>query len=888
MSSEKTVVNLEKVYNPQEIEAHRYNAWEAEGDFQPSGTGPGFSIVIPPPNVTGVLHMGHALNMTLQDIIVRQKRMQGYRALWVPGSDHAGIATQNVVEKQLAKEHTDRHTLGRETFVERVWQWKKEYGDRITRQIRRLGASVDWTHERFTMDEGLNKAVIENFVKLYEQGFIYRGKYIINWCPRCHTALSDIEVNHEECQGHLWEIRYISEDGKNSLIIATTRPETMFGDTAIAVHPDDMRYKHLIGKFVHIPFTNKLIPVIADGYVDKDFGTGAVKITPAHDMNDFEMGNRHNLERVLIMDETGVMNENAPEQYRGMDRHECRKALVKDLDEQGFLMNIKDHTLSIGHCYRCNTVIEPYLSNQWFVAMKKLADPAIEAVRNKAVTFTPNRWEKLYFEWMESIRDWCISRQIWWGHRIPVWYCPEHPTDPIVSRTTPDKCPLCGSTALTQDNDVLDTWFSSALWPFSTLGWPEQTEDLATYYPTSLLVTGYDILTFWVSRMVVMGLFNTGQVPFSDVYIHGLVRDQFGKKMSKSLGNALDPLELIDEFGADALRFSLASLCTMGGQDIKFSRDKIQASRNFCNKIWNVSRYIIMILNETTEPIDVQAFTKGHSIADHWIISQFFTTLQQVNQAYAQYNYAQVADILYDFTWNKFCDWFIEMNKIEKQSGLPVLLYVFTHLLKLLHPFLPFITDEIWSKLHETEKIKGLEMGTLMRAHWPEEKPRLINETLEQEFNDLIDLIREVRNLRKQLNLQPGVKCPLMLIAREDVKRHLMVLGNIYIKQLAKVSYLEVFTKIDQKPAHASSSVVAGIQIYIPLDGLIDFDKEKARLQKRLKDIEAELMTAQRKLANESFLEKAPEDVVVKLKETKDRLMSERKIVETQIQEIFN
>ncbi|MCP4051096.1 MAG: valine--tRNA ligase [bacterium] len=877
---------MDKIFKPKEIENKIYKNWEDQGLFKPVGKGPAFSMVIPPPNVTGILHMGHALNMTLQDTVVRYKRMQNFNTVWIPGTDHAGIATQNVVEKNLQQQNKSRFDLGRENFIDKVWDWKSEYGSRITSQIRKLGASVDWSKERFTMDQGCADAVKENFISLYNQKLIYRGSYIINWCTRCRTALSDIEVNHEDTKGSIWEIKYpYSDNEQESIIIATTRPETMFGDTAIAVHPDDHRYKNLDGKTVRIPCTNKHIPVIYDEHVDKDFGTGAVKVTPAHDINDFEIGLRHNLEQIKIMDEAGVMNNNVPEEFRKIDRYECRQKLIQSLQEKNYLLNTKDHSLAIGHCYRCNATIEPYLSNQWFVAMKKLAGPAIEAVKSHKITFTPKRWEKIYFDWMENIRDWCISRQIWWGHRIPVWYC-NCSDEPVVSKESPDQCPKCQSSELTQDKDVLDTWFSSALWPFSTLGWPEQTKELKTYYPTSLLITAYDILTFWVSRMITIGLAQTKEIPFTSVYIHGLIRDSSGKKMSKSLGNAMDPLELIDEFGTDALRFSLASLSTMGGQDIKFSTEKIQACRNFANKIWNVSRYVLMILNEYEGKIDLDKVIIDDSHSHKWITSVFYSSLQEINKHYKTFNYALATELLWDFIWNNFCDWYIEISKIDKENALPVLVYLLVNIIKIMHPVMPFITEEIWQILLHSEKIDNLKSDHLITAQWPEEKTEAIDKTIEEEMNLIISIIRETRNLRKQVNIAPSKEINLILVASSKNQLSVLKRGKEYIYKLAKINKLDIMDRINEKPKQSSSSVLQNVQLFIPLEGLIDIKQEQDRLKKQLTKLEKELFQLNKKLLNQDFIKNAPDSVIEKNKNRQHNLNADKSLIEQQIRQL--
>ena len=852
---------MDKNYTPSAIEDKLYTWWSENNYFAPSGTGPTFSVVIPPPNVTGKLHMGHALNHTLQDIIVREKRLKGYRTLWLPGSDHAGIATQNVVEKQLKADNISRHDLGREAFINKIWEWKAQYGSHIDNQIKRLGDSVDWSRNKFTMDDDLAKAVRYHFVTLYNKGLIYRGNYIINWCPRCHTALSDVEVEHETKNGHLWVIDYPSDDGQK-ITIATTRPETLFGDMAVAVHPDDDRYKPLIGKTVQLPFCDRQIPVIADTHVDPDFGTGAVKVTPAHDPNDFEIGKRHDLEQRLIMDESGVMNENAPAAYQGLNRYACRKQLVTNLDAAGLLVSTNDHELAQGHCYRCHTVVEPYLSKQWFVNMKKLAKPAIDAVKSGDITFTPKRWKKLYFDWMENIKDWCISRQIWWGHRIPVWYHPGNPDEPIVCLEDPE------DPNLIQDNDVLDTWFSSALWPFSTMGWPDaKATDLADFYPTSLLVTGYDIVTFWVSRMITMGLKQTDKNPFSDVYIHGLVRAADGKKMSKSIGNAIDPLTIIDQFGADALRFCLASQSTLGGQDIKFSEDKVEASRNFANKVWNASRFMLMSLDGPIA-LDLSVPPTPSSEADEWIISRFYSLLAEINTQFDTYNYAQAADLLWEFIWNTFCDWYVELAKTDKAAALPTLLWVLAQSLIVLHPFMPFITEEIWQILIKSGV--SLPSEALIIASWPTVDDTRINKDLEKKFETIIGLTREIRNSRQQAGIAPSKT--ITVVAKKAHHTYLL-------KSLAKIETITTQTE-------SKNTVVAiyeDIQVQIPLDGLIDLDKERQRIQNQRDKLLKGLAQAEGKLNNEGFLKQAPEHVIDKIKSQHAELTKEKDLLEAQL-----
>ncbi len=926
---------LNTIYQPQEIEKKIYQMWEENAYFSPDKPdSASFSLVLPPPNVTGALHMGHALNLTLQDIIVRYQKMKGLNVLWIPGTDHAGIATQNVVEKKLEREGTNRHQLGRSAFVDKVWEWKKEYGSRITTQMRRMGSAIDWQHERFTMDEGSSSAVLETFINLFNDGLIYQDRYIINWCPRCKTALSDIEVDHHDKNGHLWYILYPFSSGcrggspagvegsepfyKNrgkdpGIIVATTRPETMFGDTAIAVNPNDERYAKFIGKYVKIPFTETEIPVIADEMVETSFGTGAVKITPAHDFNDFAAGKRHNLAQVIVIDENGHMNENAPQEFQGLDRFTCRKHLIEKLTETNLLVKTEDHALSIAHCYRCHTIIEPYISKQWFIKMKPLAEKAIEVVKNKQIEFVPERWEKVYFDWMENIRDWCISRQIWWGHQIPVWYCPNHADKPIAGKTKPQACPICNNQELVQDPDVLDTWFSSALWPFSTLGWPQKTEDLAKFYPTSLLVTAYDILTFWVSRMIVMGLKNLNQIPFEKVYIHGLIRDITGKKMSKSSGNALDPIELIEESGADALRFALASLTTLGGQDIKMAKEKIMATRNFMNKIWNAARFVMMGIEEqcirqkakgTRENSELEAPSgfKGRSslenqslpsgaggeapckdLAISWLLSCFQELLIDYDRLLNDFNYGLLTEKLWDFTWNKYCDWFIEISKMDKEKYLPVLTEMLINLLKILHPFIPFITEEIWQNLFELENIKELKSArACIISDWPKYQPELIDKKSQEKMELIIQVIREIRNLRKELNLSPKIEIAVNFITNNQKQIEILEEGKEFIEKMAKVGNKYICSDSAEQispSAKTVSSIVEGIEIQIPLEGLIDLDKEKARIETQITKINQDLEILEKQLNNKEFLAKAPKAVVEKITNNYEKLKTEKEIL---------
>jgi len=848
-------------YNPKVTEEKWYTRWENSDIFhaQPESDKPPFSIVIPPPNVTGSLHIGHALNNTLQDILSRQKRMQGYDVLWVPGCDHAGIATQNVVERRLEQENQSRYDLGREKFVERVWKWKEEYGGTIMRQLRRLGSSLDWTRERFTMDPGLSEAVKEVFIRLYQEGLIYRGDYIINWCPRCHTALSDIETEHKDTPGHFWSIRYPLLDGDGDIVVATTRPETMLGDTAVAVHPEDERYKDLIGKKVRLPLMNREIPVIADTYVDRGFGTGAVKITPAHDPNDFLVGERHGLPRIKVMNPDGTMSQEAG-QYAGLDRFVCRQRILQDLQTEGLLVKVEDHEHAVGHCYRCHTVVEPYLSRQWFVRMKPLAEPAIAAVQAGRIRFTPEHWAKHYLEWLENIRDWCISRQIWWGHRIPAWYCAAC-NEVHVAKVPPAKCSKCGHTQLTQDPDVLDTWFSSGLWPFSTLGWPEETPELKRYYPTSVLVTSWDIIFFWVARMAMMGLKFMRDIPFHEVCINSLVGDAEGKKMSKSKGNTVDPLDIMEHTGADGLRFTMAMIETQS-RYVAFTPDRLESSRNFANKIWNAARFALLNLQDYTPPKD----KPDYDFADLWIKYRLDLTVNKVNEALDKYRFAEAAQVLYDFIWHEFCDWYLELLKPRLYGQAPVrkqaqyfLLMTLDETLRLLHPFMPFITEEIWSHLPGKQDF-------IMRAEWPAKRNIVAGSEgvlADQEMAILQGVIYEVRLKRGEMNVPPGVKVPLFVkplpgrsYSGDVVERH----KNI-VCELAKVTEVMVNENME-KPRFAAAAVTSGLELYIPLEGFIDLEKERQRLKKEVDNFETLLKKIESKLANEKFRERAPAQVV--------------------------
>ena len=837
--------------------------------------------------------MGHALDNTLQDILIRWKRMQGFKTLWIPGTDHAGIATQNVVEKELKKEGKRKEDIGREEFIKLVWQWKEKYGGNITRQLRRLGASCDWTRERFTMDEGLSMAVRRHFVQLYNEGLIYRGKRLINWCPRCKTALSDIEVEHHEEKSHLWYIKYPIDGQKDFVVVATTRPETMLGDTAVAVNPTDERYKHLIGKMLILPLVGRKIPIIADDFVDPTFGTGAVKVTPAHDPNDFEMAERHGLEKINILHEDGTI---AFEKYEGIDRFKARELIVKELEDQGFLEKIEDYTTSIGKCYRCKTIEEPYLSDQWFVKTAVLAKDAISAVETGKIKFVPDRWTKVYLNWMNNIKDWCISRQIWWGHRIPVWYCACG--EVIVREETPTKCPECGGTNLRQDPDVLDTWFSSGLWPFSTLGWParnathsvaggpDETNDLITFYPTSVLITGYDIIFFWVARMIMAGMHFMKKEPFKVVNIHGLIRDITGKKMSKSIGNVIDPIDIIDHTGADALRFALTSLALGGGQDLKLSENKVTEARNFANKIWNVSRFVLMNLGDSQNTIGRSANVGASAnLVDSWIISRYNQTIKDVTNLLESYSYGEAARRLYDFIWGEFCDWYVELAKIDINKSMPVLLHVLDGILKLLHPIMPFITEEIWQILKS--QIPNLPAGkagpksqTIMLAQWPIEDEKMIDSKVEEEMQKTFDLIRGIRNIRSLMDIPYSKEIEVILVSEKENP------NTDYIKHLVKASDIKLLKKIDQKPKHSASMIIGQSHVYIPLEGLIDFEKEAERLKMELNKVQTEITKLEAKLSNVDFAKNAPEDVVAEVNNSIAELNGKKAFINEQIKSL--
>ncbi len=849
---------LAKTYDPASFEDRIYKNWCDKNYFapDPDPRKPAFSVVIPPPNVTGQLHMGHALDETLQDILVRSKRMQGYSTLWVPGTDHAGIATQIKVEENLRKnEGLTRYDLGREKFLERVWAWKEQYGGRIISQLKKLGTSCDWSRERFTMDEGCSRAVREVFVNLYNKGLIYRGNRIINWCPHCITALSDAEVEYTEQAGFFWHIRY-PIDGEDGFVeIATTRPETMFGDTAVAVNPNDEENKHLIGKQLILPIVGRKIPVVADEYVEIGFGTGCVKITPAHDPNDFEVGKRHNLEIIRVMNDDATMNAHAGK-YEGMDRYECRKALVKDLEEQGYLIKTVPHAHNVGTCYRCNTTVEPLTSHQWFVKMEPLAGPALEVVRDGRVRFEPERFTKIYTNWMENVHDWCISRQLWWGHRIPAFYC-DACGETVVSKEDVTVCPKCGA-PLRQEEDVLDTWFSSALWPFSTLGWPDKTADLERYYPTSVLVTGYDIIFFWVARMVFSAMEHMGKEPFSTVFIHGLVRDAQGRKMSKSLGNGIDPLEIIEKYGADALRFALAS-GNAPGNDMRFSDEKIESARNFANKLWNASRFVLMNLPEE-EDESLLTLPDESELAkeDKWVLARFNEAAKTVNASLANYELGVALSTIYDFTWDILCDWYIELCKsrlYDKESegakvARRVLVYVLGSTLKLLHPYMPFITEEIYSALPHTEE-------SIMIAAYPTADEKLAFTAEAEEMERVLDSIRAIRARRAEMNVPPSRRAKLFVVTRyPETYRDAVP----FFEKLASAASLEI---VDAYTADDAISIVTdAATVYIPMADMIDLDKERARLSAELKKTEGEIARLAGKLSNEGFLAKAPAAVV--------------------------
>ena len=852
---------LPKTYDPSASEEKLYKFWNDSGFFnaEVDENKKPFTIVIPPPNVTGQLHMGHAFDETLQDILIRFKRMQGYSALWMPGTDHAGIATQIKVEENLRKEEgLTRYDLGREKFLERVWDWKHQYGSRIIEQLKKLGSSCDWRRERFTMDEGCSKAVKEVFVNLYEKGLIYKGHRIINWCPNCATALSDAEVEYENQAGKLWHIRYPLTDGSGELVVATTRPETFMGDTGVAVNPNDERYKHLIGKTCILPIMNREIPIFGDEYVDMEFGTGCVKVTPCHDPNDFEMGQRHNLEQILVFNEDATVNENGGK-YKGLDRYACREAVIKDLEEGGYLVKIEEHEHNVGTCYRCGTTVEPMTSAQWFVKMAPLAKPAMDVVNDGRVKFVPERFSKTYLRWMENVHDWCISRQLWWGHRIPAYYCDDC-GEMVVAREDVTVCPKCGGKHMHQEEDVLDTWFSSALWPFSTLGWPDKTKELNYFYPTSVLVTGYDIIFFWVARMIFSGMEQMKEEPFKTVYIHGLVRDAQGRKMSKSLGNGIDPLEIIDKYGADALRFTLVT-GNSPGNDMRFSTEKVEASRNFANKIWNASRFIQMNLT-----IDKAELPETLALEDKWILSKFNDLVKAVTENIDKYELGLAVQKLYDFIWDNFCDWYIEIvkprlqNKDDVQANenaQKVLCYVLSNTMKLLHPFMPFITETIWQALpHDGESI--------MVSKWPEYQDSLNFAVEAEQVETIMDTIRSIRARRAEMNVPPSKKAQVILFTEN---RQAYEAGSTFFAKLAYASEIQF---VDAAPSNVEamvSVVTKGAQVYMPMGELVDFEKEKARLEKEKAKVQKDIDFVMKKLNNEGFVAKAPAAVIAQERE---------------------
>ena len=862
--------NIPKVYDPASVEKKWYKFWEDHHYFhaEVEEGNKAFSIVIPPPNITGQLHMGHALDNTLQDILIRWHRMMGHNTLWMPGYDHAGLATQIKVEEVIKKEEgKTRYDLGREEFLKRVWAWKEQYGDRIINQLKHLGVSCDWERKRFTMDEGCSKAVREVFCSLFEKGLIYKGTRITNWCVNCNTALSDIEVEHKDDAGHLWYVQYpVVEEEGTYLTIATTRPETIMGDTAVAVNPEDPRYGRLVGKTLRLPLTDRVITIIADSYVDLEFGTGAVKITPSHDPNDYEMGLRHNLPSIVVIGMDGTMTAEAGK-YEGQTREECRKNIVADLKEQGYLVKVEDYSHAVGHCQRCGCVVEPLVSTQWFVKMAPLVQAAVDCVEDGRTQFVPERFTKTYTGWMDNIRDWCISRQIWWGHRIPVWYCDDC-GEMHASRTDLTACPKCGSTHIHQDEDALDTWFSSALWPFSTMGWPDKDPMLKQFYPTSVLVTGYDIIFFWVARMLIMGMEFMHEIPFEKVFIHGLVRDSQGRKMSKSLGNGIDPLEVIDKYGADTLRFMLITGNTPGN-DMRFYWERVEATRNFANKIWNASRFALMNI----EGYDPNAKLAPYTLADKWILSRLQHTAKDVTEMLEKFELGEAGRMIYDFIWGEVCDWYIELakprlynkeNAEERATAQHVLAKVLTSAMQLLHPYMPFITEEIYQCLpHEAESI--------MVSKWPEADPALIDDEAERVMGAIMESIKAIRNMRAEVNVPPGKKVPAIMLVAADLKDGVEANAN-YVHLMGAISDLSVLSEDAAKPENAMAGVVSSIEVYLPLAGLIDVEKETQRLNKELATIDKELSRVEGKLGNAGFLAKAPEAVIAKEKAKAEEL----------------
>jgi valyl-tRNA synthetase len=868
---------MEKVYNHKSIESKWYKFWLEKGLFN-AEVNPGkkpYTIVIPPPNITGILHMGHVLNNTLQDIMIRYKKLQGYETLWLPGTDHAGIATQNVVERELAKEGKTRYEVGRDELVKRIWKWREEKGRRIIEQLKKLGASCDWRRERFTMDEGLSNAVQKVFIRLYQKGLIYKGKYIINWCPRCETELSYDEVEYENLDSYLWYIKYPIKGKKNEfVVVATTRPETMLGDTAVAVNPNDKRYKHLIGEKVIIPLVEREVPIVVDDYVDKEFGTGCIKVTPAHDPNDFEIGLRHNLPQILVMDENAIMNQNAGLDYEGMNRFECREKVLDDLKERNLLEKIEKYSHSVGHCHRCHTVIEPYLSTQWFVKMKPLAKKAIEVVKEGKIKFQPPRWEKVYYNWMENIRDWCISRQIWWGHRIPVYYC-DNCGETIAAKVMPEKCPKCGGTKFTQDPDVLDTWFSSWLWPFSTMGWPERTKELDYFYPTDLLVTAPDIIFFWVARMIMASMEFVGGIPFKTVFLHGMVLDEQMRKMEKSLGNSPDPLDIIDKFGADALRFSMI-FNTPKGNDVVYNDAIVETGRNFANKVWNAARFAIANaekIDGMPEPDDMKI-----DLPDRWILHRLHTVIFDVCSAYNEYRFNDATHLLYNFFWNEYCAWYLEIIKdrfyhsddiASQRTAKEIMLSVLDYSLRMLHPIMPFITEDIWQRIQKF--YPDSEAESIMQAPFPVADKDQLFPQAGKKMELVIKVITAIRSIRKDMNVAPGEKVEIVIKAVKGSHRMILQENRHYIKIMGKVSDIYIGDDV-AKPPKSAATVVDKIEIYMPLTGIIDIEKERERLSKKLMQVENSLNSCIKKLGNKDFLENAPNDIVEKEQERKESL----------------
>ena len=853
---------LAKSYEFAEVEEKWLRAWAESNSFQAviDEKRPSFSIVIPPPNVTGVLHVGHALNNTMQDVLVRYHRMRGDNTLWVPGTDHAGIATQNVVERQLAVEGKTRHDLGREAFIERVWQWREEKGGTIVNQLKRLGASCDWERERFTMDEGLSTAVREVFVRLYKEGLIYKGDYIVNWCPRCHTALADDEVEHEDRKGALYHIRYPFADGSGFVVVATTRPETMLGDTAVAVHPEDERYQHLKGAEIRLPLTDRTIPLVFDHHVQKDFGTGALKVTPAHDRDDYEIGLRHGLEVMKVIDDSGKMNEQAGS-YQGQDRFACRKQVVADLEVQGFLERIEDYDHAVGQCYRCATVVEATTSMQWFVAVRPLADKAVAAVREDRITLHPKNWYNSFYSWMDNIRDWCISRQIWWGHRIPAWTC-EECGELIVETEAPERCPACASVDLVQETDVLDTWFSSALWPFSTMGWPEKTPELAAFYPTSVLITSFDILFFWVARMMMMGIHFMDEVPFRDVYLHALVRDKHGKKMSKSTGNVIDPLEVMAHYGTDAMRFTLVALAAQG-REIKLDEERIEGYRHFINKLWNAARFAEMHVGEC-DPAITKLTDQAHELplVHRWILSRLARTVAEVRHTLDTFQFNDVASAIYQFVWREFCDWYVEWIKPDlfsadeqvRDQARATLLVVLETILKLIHPLAPFVSEEIWTGLPG-------ERPLLVTSAYPKQRVEWLDDRAEEEMTLLMGVITGIRNIRAEADVHPSTRVEAVVICPEDGRDKLIRTYTLAIADMTRLSGLTV-TAVADKPADAATYIYQDLEIYVPLQGLVDVERELEKLIRERDKVEKKLQQVSGKLRNDKFLANAPEVVV--------------------------